>query len=217
MKFLCISAILAAMALPASATTMVSSDFEDGTLGGWALSSGSVGFDLINPGSGGNPGGYLQMVDTLAGGAGGLVEAPSQYHGDLSGFTSVSWDSRSPITANNIRFIVRGSASTYVYNPGTAGLLANTWQSWTANLDGGTGWTQISGSADFMTMLKSVTLFAFTLEIATTIGNEASLDNVKLNPKVQQPSAIPLPAPILLLAGSLCAFSLLGNRSRKKT
>lgn len=164
---------------PASALPL--SDFDDGSLQGWVVNV-SEGFTFTNPGSGGNPGGYALLEDTLAGGSGGVVLAPAQFLGDLRGYSAVTWDALLPPQPSGpVRLVLSGAGSSFVYAP-DGPLLIDQWQTWQAPLDGGPGWSRLSGTGSFDEVLAAVTVLGFGLEVAQTIGREAGLDNVELIP-----------------------------------
>ena len=222
MKKIILPAIAVLLLSTGSAQAMLW-NFDDGVgdgLQGWYLES-YTGFDLNNPGSGGNPGGFAQLLDTSPGGSGGLAVAPIT--GNLGGFTAISWDAFLPDNwnfLNPVVSIVLTSETTtidsvFTYTPvmtvDNMSAAAGEWQSWAAPLDG-TGWVQQSGTDSFATVLANVTSLAFDLEVTSRNGTislpslEAGLDNVDL---------IPVPAAVWLFGSGL--LGLLGVARRRKS
>lgn len=171
--------MLVGTSAPAGALPLA--DFDDGSLQGWVVNVTS-GFVLTNSGSGGNPGGYALLEDTVAGGSGGVLLAPAAFLGDLRGYERVIWDVLLPPQPTGpVRLALSGAGTSFVYTP-VGELRIGEWQSWSAPLDGGPGWSLFSGTGTFAETLAAVTVLGFGLEIAQTVSLEAGLDNVELIP-----------------------------------
>ncbi len=195
------------MLVAAQSNASIISNFDDGTLQGWTnLKVG--GFDVINPGTGGNPGGYLAFIDTLSGAESpALVQAPPQFSGDLSSFTSVEYDAfviASAIQANSV--LIEGSDGTvWSFRPELKGLEA--WESYSIPLDGGNGWflSGLSqGNTPFSEVIADVSAVYVGMAVSTDLGFESGIDNFRL---------IPEPSTLMALA-LISAFALRG-RSRR--
>jgi hypothetical protein len=95
------------------------SDFEDGTMQGWVAIGDVAG--VTNPGTGGNPGGFLRMVDEAIGKV-CWVLAPAVYHGNWHGMTALSADltqvSFSGSQFCTVQFVVSGPGGQYSYTFG---------------------------------------------------------------------------------------------------
>jgi len=190
------------------AMAIVASHFDDGSLQGWTLSGEGSDFSFVNPGMGGNPGGYALAIDNMPGGSGGQALAPAKFLGDLRGLESIQWDALLPPGwVSPVFLIVRSSSSTYKFTPVSppGGFQVGVWQTWVAPFDESVaGWLKLSGPETLGEVLSHVTQVGFILEIATTTGNEAGLDNVILN-GVGTPQSIPAMSTwgMLALAGLL--------------
>jgi len=173
-----LSSFIVLLVSPAHAGPVVA-DFDDGTLQDFSLDSAN--FDLTNPGSGGNPLGFLQLTDLVAQGPGGIVFAPSAFLGDLSDFASVQWDQFRPADANIPGFVaIDGPGGIFLHQPGAN--VTDAWESLSAPLDDGGAWTQVTGSGTFEQTRGNVSRLGFRLEVTDTTGAEAGLDNVRLVP-----------------------------------
>ncbi len=187
--FVWLTTIAFGLAVNIPAMANVVSDFDDGSLQGWTLSG--VGFSFVNPGTGGNPSGFAQTIDEVPGGSGGWAVAPAQFHGDLRGVQSIQWDALLPVNhLGPVRLLIRNSSSTYIYTP-PGGFLTGVWQTWVVPFnESEAGWALASGSDTLEQVRSNVVDMLFSVEVATTTGTEASLDNVTLN-ELSTPQAIP--------------------------
>src|SRR5690349_14129513 len=188
----------------------VTTDFDDG--GDDGFTTDASGFSLANPGSGGNPSGYVLLTDLAQAGPGGFVNAPSKFLGDLSDFASIQWDSLRPDNASlPSAVLLVGPGGAFAFDGGGS---VGSWDSNSAPLnDGGSGWKQFNGSGTFNDSLADVTRLAFLLEVVEGTGKEAGLDNVRL---VHTPDdggnggsgggAIPLPAALPATLVGLAPF-----------
>ena len=208
-KIITIASTLLMLGSLSPVSANIISDFDDNTLQGWHLGVSDSGFNLENPGSGGNDGGYLSLNDTSIGGFGGLARAPVEFNGDLSTYVMISWDSLLPNNAfDPVTLIISdfSNTTTWVYTPDST-LPANDWESWSVDLDGGNGWSRTEGSATFADVLTNVGTLAFDLEVSSGTSVEAGIDNVML-------TAIPLPAALWLFAGGLLGLIGMARRPR---
>jgi hypothetical protein len=183
---------LASVASPAGAAPR--SDFEGGTLQDRVVNV-ATGFELTDPGSGGNPGGYALLEDRLPRGSGGVVLAPPAFLGDLRGNAKATEDILlSPQPTGPERLALSGAGSTYVFVPRRP-LRVDVWHSREAPLDGGDGWSHFSGSGSFAEVLANVTVPGRRPETARVQGRGAELDNLAQVPILETGT------PFLLMPG----------------
>lgn len=160
----------------------VISDFEDGTLQGWVPWGDTL--CIGNPGTGGNPGGYVHMDDCVVNTPCWMV-APAQYLGnwhnksiisvDLISITGDSWWS-------NVKIEISGPGGDYTRDLGEKP--PHYWKTYQTTLDESL-WTRKSGS--WSALLDNVTDFRILLEYVK--GDESNgMDNVRLIDKVLQTS-----------------------------
>jgi len=173
--FPCVLLWLAAVTGVVCADAIIS-DFEDGTMQGWVAIGDVAG--VTNPGTGGNPGGFLRMVDEAIGKV-CWVLAPAVYHGNWHGMTALSADltqvSFSGSQFCTVQFVVSGPGGQYSYTFGERPPLG-AWRTYGVSLVESL-WTRNSGSWD--ALLDNVTDLKITLEFIT--GAETNgLDNVAL-------------------------------------
>src|SRR5512140_730929 len=88
MRLLIATVTGALLATPGCLASIVS-DFDDGSMEGWTVTGDVAG--VTNPGTGGNPGGYLRMVDRAVG-AVCYVYAPPKFLGNWHDKQSLSAD-----------------------------------------------------------------------------------------------------------------------------
>jgi hypothetical protein len=212
------------LTLPAHAgPTAVAVDFDDG--GNDGFTTDAPGFSLANPGSGGNPNGFVLLTDLAQAGPGGFVNAPNQFLGDLSDFASIQWDSLRPENASvPSAVLLVGPGGAFAFDGGGA---KGSWDTNTAPLDDSAAWKQFNGTGTFADSRADVTRLAFLLEVVEGIGKEAGLDNVRLIPAAgSEPpdggngggTAIPLP-PALPATVAALAPVLIGaaiKRARRR-
>lgn len=184
------------------------SNFDDGTLQGW-VNLATTDFSVINPGVGGNPGGFLAASD-LIGGANdpAILRAPIDYTGDLTQYAEVSFDALAldgadPAFVNAV--IIESSNGTFWAFRPTFSNLFNAWSSYSVPINGGTGWF-LSGLNNgpgpfdsFADTVSNVANFYMTIGGNPTIteGFENGLDNISL--VVPEPSGVSL----LVVCGTL--------------
>jgi hypothetical protein len=158
----------------------VTVDFDDG--GDDGFTTDASGFSLANPGSGGNPNGYILLTDLAQAGPGGFVNAPSQFLGDLTDFISINWDSLRPDNASlPSAVLLVGPGGAFAFDGGGS---KGSWDSNSAPLNDASGWKQFNGSGTLADSVADVTRLAFLLEVVEGLGKEAGLDNVRLVPGV---------------------------------
>lgn len=83
LTILCIAGL--ATAAQAGTTVVAESTWGNGDLDGWTFTSNGFG-EWVNPGSGGNPGGYAQYVDVASNHPPPQLFAPGQFLGDYTGY-----------------------------------------------------------------------------------------------------------------------------------
>ena len=159
-----------------SVSASIVSDFGDGTLQGWVATGDVAG--VSNPGSGGNPGGYVRMVDQAVGGVCWIL-APSQYLGDWHAKASLSADliqlSYSGSHYQNVQFILTGPGGQYTHDFGERPPLGN-WRTYGVPLEE-SQWTRNSGT--WSALLDNVSELKISMEFIN--GDETNgLDTVAL-------------------------------------
>ncbi len=173
--FVCAVVVFWAISTSAFAASVIS-DFDDGTLQGWTAVGDVAG--VSNPGSGGNPGGYVRMVDQAVGGVCWAI-APAEYLGNWHGKVSLSAD----LTQNSfsgpqfmtVEFRISGPGGNYTRVFGERPPL-DVWRTYGTALEESL-WTPGSGTWD--ALLDNVTELRISIEFIT--GNETNgLDNVCL-------------------------------------
>ncbi len=178
-----VSLALALAVSAASAGTFVS-DWDDGTFQGWT----TLPFDggsWANPGTGGNPGGYLQYTDSPDGGA--LVPelvAPSQYLGNYSNLVGVGYfqydvihqfgTANPPIDYPRIRLF--GDNGEEAFRLGEF-VVTNEWTTLTFDIVE-SNFEMVSGS--WSDLIDNVTQLRISGDNAIGSGLEGGVDNFKL-------------------------------------
>jgi len=154
----------------------VVSDFDDGTMQGWTATGDLQ--NLSNPGSGGNPGGYLRLGDRAVGDICWVV-APSQFLGNWHGKTAVSVDLIQPSYSGDqiatVELVMSRPGGTYkrVFGERPPAL----WHVYGTALSEPL-WTADAG-ANWDALLDNVTSFRIWMEFIN--GDEVTgLDNVSL-------------------------------------
>ena len=164
------------------------SDFDDGTLQGWSPVE-PFGGELQISRTGGNPGGFIFAIDSVAGGGGLAVEAPAEFTGDLAPFAGVQWDEflfpsmPAPILGT---FVVLRGANGTVYetsrDPGPAGI----WRTKEALFDDPEAWTLTSGSAPLAEVRQNLASLRISMDVSTGgEPRESGVDNIKLLPELE--------------------------------
>jgi hypothetical protein len=177
-----VTTALAAVAIDARADIV--SDFDDGSLQNWSKLEPFHGH-LYNPGSGGAPGGYMRVEDTMAGGGGLYALAPPEFTGDLSAYTGIAWDESlatcSPPPLLPSYPILVGADGTQ-YRP--RDLSATPTAVWRHRLVPfvETAWELVSGTgtASFAGVLVNVTQLLMNGDCNTQCTVEVGIDNVRL-------------------------------------
>jgi hypothetical protein len=202
------TAVLCALSLaPASATT-ISSTFDTGAEGWTALDAVGFDYDSSWQGTGGNPGGFLEGVETDSVGGTGYFIAPGNYLGNLSAYAggSLSYDFK----------VIQGTdyfndADVIISNGSTS-------VSWHSNINPvGSGWAPFQvqlTSANFGANLASVLSNVTELQIRGEFisgPEEEGLDNVLLQTPA---SAAPEPATWSML---ILGFGGIGMAFRRRT
>ncbi|MCF7956812.1 MAG: PEP-CTERM sorting domain-containing protein [Phycisphaerae bacterium] len=179
----------------ASLASMITSDFEDGTLQGW-----TKGTPFFNPVFGGdllitsfgNPGNSLLATDTMSGGGNIFVKAPSTYLGDLSSFSGISWDEYLPGNAlKRTVIVIQGGENNTLFTGVASGqsvVNTGTWQNrFIPYTFSSTHWFWKSGGGtdSFEEVIKDMKGLYIQLDVTQSAnGNiEARVDNIILVPE----------------------------------
>jgi hypothetical protein len=163
-------------------------DFDDGTLQGWTK-HGRFNGDLDNPGSGGNPGGFMHCGDTMAAGGTLQAAAPSEFTGDLSDYIGIEWDEYlyycypSPGQPTFPLLVGLVDSDTTIYQERWADEYPI--EVWRARFVPfvSTAWERISGSADFQEVLQNVVALRMNMECNGMCYDESGIDNIGLVPR----------------------------------
>jgi hypothetical protein len=210
--------LMTIFATQASAASIVSNfDNAGAGLDGWTVTGDAVGGVPSYQSTGGNPGGFAQVLD---GGTGQVIYwvAPSKFLGDLSSYAggTLRFDmSQSPVSSlflssvGDIQLISPGlTLVTDIFS--ASNLPTTAFKTETVSLSTATPWrlTTTSGAlasaADLQTVLGNVTGLRIRGEISLLIDTNG-LDNVVL----EQSQGVPEPATgALMLAGIGAAFLL---------
>ncbi len=129
--------------------------------------------------AGGNPGGFMQADDVVAGGGAVVMEAPAPILGDLSLFEGVEWDQLLPAAAVlNTSVIVRAADGT-IYRT-VAGAVGPTgvWTPRSANFQSSVGWVLLTGGSTFEDTISNTNALYIEFDVITNAGIEAGIDNV---------------------------------------
>jgi hypothetical protein len=192
---------------PVSAATIVS-DFNSGTDGWTAFDAVTNDYSANWQNSGGNPGGYLQGLETNALGGTGYYIAPAKFLGNLSAYAggTLSWDIK-VVTGtsyfNDVDLIISGGGSS---------------ASWSSNVNPvGQGWyhievqlNQATLGGNLATILSNVTKLQIRGEYIN--GTEAEgLDNVQL-----LTAAVPEPSTWAMMLLGFGGLGFMTYRRRKQ-
>ena len=204
----------------AIATQIANSNFDDGTLQGWIRAIDGKTGTINNPGTGGNPGGFLEFTDGPTGGPPENVVAPSSYLGDLSqsldhpstSFISLDAILLDPaVDQNDLDQIILflegpgGSASIDLGLPDTVGQ----WETFTAFLQE-SEWTITSGN--WSDLLSNVSSFEIQVDWVNPASQQTGLDNIVLNVGAE---SVPEPLTILgILTAAGLGVVILPNRKK---
>lgn len=179
---------------------IASNDWESGTLEGWTYTA-SNGGSWINPGFGGNPGGYLAYID----GPDNQIDppqifAPAEYLGDYTAFEDIGYfqydiinfsDNQNPGNYQRIRLLgANGEEARALVEY----LPTDTWQTITVAITEA-NWQMLSGTWDGL--IANVTGLYFGGDVVVGAGAEGAVDNFSL---------VPAPGSVALLGfGALAA------------
>lgn len=173
------------------------SDFDDGTRQGWTEKL-PFGGTLTNPGSGGNPGGFLFATDNVPGGGGLWAVAPSSFLGDLSGFAGLQWDELVYVrgaggsrTVESTELFITGASSTTYRLADRSPTIIGDWHTRFIAFNP-SSFILSSGSDSFDDVIRSVTELAIEMDTSTLAngGPESGIDNVQL--VVPEPTSMTL-------------------------
>ena len=163
----------------------VISDFDDGSLAGWTKLD-PFGGTLQNPGDGGNPGGYLEVADEVSGGGWLAVIAPSEFNGDLSVFSGISWDEyiwpNTPAPNCCTFSIIEASDGTRYCAKDRSPKPEGAWQQRFIPFDD-SSWTLsgTTGTQGFEDVLKDVATLMINMDVSQcSFRRESGIDNVTL-------------------------------------
>lgn len=181
------SAILS-WTMPASASVVGVSAWDDATLDGWTFVNNSYGhWEIVT--SGGNPGGYVRFVDTINGYVADDLHGPSSLQGDYGALTNArfEFDMKSEKAAAVGAWITfSGPGGSYYY---VTPVPTTSWGHYVIPLQEAS-WSRSSGS--WSGLLANVTNFSIQGDIVSGCNQaELALDNFALTPE---------PATILLVA-----------------
>ncbi len=158
------------------------SNFDDGTLQGWTKLPPFNG-DLENPGTGGNPGGYMFCRDTMAGGGGLLALAPPEFTGDLRRYDGVRWDEylfycsdTNEPTYPLLFALIDGDSTLFAERNRQVGPL-EVWRERFVPFDPGS-WERRYGTATFDEVLRNVTELRMNMDCNGNCHDEAGIDNI---------------------------------------
>lgn len=203
--------------MPGPAGAVPRSDFDDGTLQGWTRLEPFNG-NLLNPGSGGNPGGFMKCEDTMAGGSALYAVAPPEFTGNLSGYTGIQWDeylyycSPAPSfpTFPSLFAVIGGDTTIYYERARPVGPLG-VWQPRSVPFTA-SAWERYVGTASFEEVLANVTELRISMDCNTMCRNEAGVDNIELAPSSPSPPD-PTHCTVAPWDGRTNAFVTPGNQS----
>lgn len=163
------------------------SDFEDGTAQGWALdpSSSPNSFSVV---AAGNPGFALQSFDFEGGPPEIVVNAPSEFTGDLSMFEGIQWDEYfiAPAVQATSVFLHGSNGTSYRSESASEGFPTGAWRTrfsafvaseWTlcTNPD----FTCLSGTGSFSHVVSDVQRLSINFEVSSSIGPDSRMDNIQ--------------------------------------
>lgn len=164
--------------------TTIRSSFDANNTEGWTANDGA---QVMNPGSRGNSAGLSDGYLTWTGGGGGTsyYVAPSKFHGDWRGYSSIKVD----LWSSGGSYYTTGNYEIYgdiflANRHATAQLLlphrpAVRWESFVVSLTDDVGWTFSGGATSIEDILLNVTDFQIRAEYGVG-GDESGLDNVEL-------------------------------------
>jgi predicted ribosomally synthesized peptide with SipW-like signal peptide len=151
--------------------TPPNTDFEDEDDAGWQLFGDATTADAQVVSSGGNPGAYLEGVDTATGGI-WYFDAPASFLGDQSAFAggSLAYDLQQSPDGTLVRddIVLEGAGTTLVYRYDSVADFPDVtpdWSEYDIPLDPSAGWTVGSSSGPAAT----------STEIASVLGDLTAL------------------------------------------
>jgi gliding motility-associated-like protein len=160
---------------------------------GWTTIDNLTGSNPTYQSSGGNPGGYIEVVDGVQGTA-TYFNAPAKFLGNRSSSygATFQFDLQVSITPNSSTAGVRlmGGGITLVKLLPSFPAVAPAWTSYTFKLDESEGWRinntsgNIADAEDIKTVLSSLTAIAINGEYSTSADDGGGLDNVVLETTV---------------------------------
>lgn len=181
--------------------TIISSTF-DSNNEGWQILGDSTSSISTYVTTGGNPGGFVQANDRVAGGV-WYFNAPSKFLGNVSGAYGQSLLFDLNQTGSGPQFnaadvILNGGGLQLTYDTGSNPLPLGQWVSYSVIFNESGGWLNGSVSAtqaDMLVVLGSLDRLRIRGEFITG-SDEGALDNVSVK-------VVPIPAAIWLLGSSL--------------
>lgn len=164
------------------------SDFEDGTFQGWTLDPSSSP-NFISVVAAGNPGFALESFDSAAGLPEIVVNAPSEFTGDLSAFEGIRWDEYfiAPAGQATSVFLHGSNGTSYRSEFASDGFPTGAWRTrfsefvaseWT--LCTNSGFTCLGGTGSFSDVVSDVQRLSINFEVSSDIGPDSRMDNIQL-------------------------------------
>ncbi|MBU0966271.1 MAG: PEP-CTERM sorting domain-containing protein [Proteobacteria bacterium] len=209
---LAVGGMMLGMAAMANADVILSSDFEDGTLQGWAPFAPFGGALILYDNGVDNA--FMYATDTVAGGS-LLAQAPG-LSGDLSYLDSMIWDEfvydHGSNTVISTYIMIHGS-DTWYQSSNVLGAVG-VWNSKAVDFNDATAWSIAGGgSASFTDVISNADGLFISMDTSNWSGTnwyESRIDNVVVN---GTSAPVPVPATMLLFGTGLAG--LVGSRIRR--
>lgn len=189
-----LGALLAmALLVPGTAHGDPLSDFDDGTTQGWTKVL-PFGGRLLTFTTGGNPGGFIAVDDTVAGGGGLYLSAPPEFTGDLSIYAAILWDENlehtSPPPGTPSYPILVGADGTRYRPISRVPIPLEAWRARGVRLEA-QHWELVFGTASFEDVLANVAELWMDVDCNAQYGREVGLDNIRLSTTEAPPEPSP--------------------------
>ncbi|MBU1053289.1 MAG: PEP-CTERM sorting domain-containing protein [Proteobacteria bacterium] len=213
---LAVGVMMLVMAGIAKADVILSSDFEDGTLQGWApLAPFGGALTLYNNGV---DNAFMYATDTAAGG-GLLAQAPG-LSGDLRYLDSMTWDEfvydHSYHTVISTYIMIK-SLDTWYQSSNVLGAVGG-WNSKAVDFNNANEWAISGGggSASFIDVISNADGVFISMDTSNWSGDnwyESRIDNVVIN---GTSAPVPVPATMLLFGTGIAGLAGIRIRRKKK-